>query len=94
VSSKTTFDAYATLQVSEIWIYEDGRLRINLLQAGAYQDVITSPTFLDLPMGEMAPRLVEQAFRKGTRVMLRQFRAELHSYYSSSMIDSEKGDRS
>jgi Uma2 family endonuclease len=36
ITSKTTLAAYAALQVPEVWIYDHGRLTINLLQNGDY----------------------------------------------------------
>ncbi|MCL6435477.1 MAG: Uma2 family endonuclease [Leptolyngbyaceae cyanobacterium HOT.MB2.61] len=77
VTSKTTLEAYATLQVPEVWIYDNGRLKINLLQNGNYQESIVSPTFPDLPITEIIPRLVQQAFETGTSHMLRQLRNQM-----------------
>ena len=77
VTSKTTLEAYATLQVPEVWIYENSRLTIQLLQNDDYQESTTSRTFPDLPITEMVPRLVQQAFQEGTSQMLRQLRQQL-----------------
>jgi Uma2 family endonuclease len=77
VTSKTTLEAYAALQVSEVWIYDNGRLRINLLRNEDYQESATSPTFPDLPITEMISRLVQPAFEQGTSPMLRSLRREL-----------------
>jgi Uma2 family endonuclease len=77
VTSKTTLEAYATLQVPEVWIYDDRRLTIHLLQDGNYQESTISPTFPDLFITEIIPHLVQQAFEIGTSMMLRQFRQQL-----------------
>lgn len=77
VTSKTTLDAYAALQVPEVWVYDNRRLKINLLQNGEYQESVTSPTFPDLPITEMIPRLVQQSFQDGTSQMLKQLRRHL-----------------
>jgi Uma2 family endonuclease len=77
VTSKTTLEAYATLQVPEVWIYDNGRLTINLLQNGDYKESTTSLTFPNLPIAEMIPCLVKQAFAEGTSIMLRSLRREL-----------------
>lgn len=77
VTSKTTLEAYATLQVPEVWIYDTGKLTINLLQNGDYQEATISPIFPDLPITEMIPRLVQQAFEAGTSTMLRQLRNQI-----------------
>jgi Uma2 family endonuclease len=77
VTSKTTLEAYAALQVPEVWVYDNGRLKINLLQNGDYQESSISPTFPNLPITEMIPRLVEQAFQEGTSTMLRKLRKQM-----------------
>lgn len=77
VTSKTTLESYAALQVPEVWIYGNEQLRINLWQNGVYQESLSSPTFPNLPVVEMIPRLVQQAFVKGTSTMLRSLRQEL-----------------
>jgi Uma2 family endonuclease len=78
VTSKTTLEAYATLQVPEVWIYDAGKLSINLLQNGEYQDSAISPIFPNYPIAQVIPRLVEQAFQIGTSTMLRQLRTQLN----------------
>lgn len=77
VTSKTTLESYETLQVPEVWIYKNDQLKINLLQNGVYQESLSSPTFPNLPLVEMIPRLVQQAFAEGTSTMLRSLRQEL-----------------
>jgi len=77
VTSKTTLEAYAALQVPEVWIYGNGKLTINLLQNGDYQESATSPIFPGLPITEMIPCLVQQAFEAGTSIMLRQLRNQI-----------------
>ncbi len=77
VTSKTTLDAYAALQVPEVWIYDNGKLKIHLLQNGEYQESSSSPTFPELAIAEMIPRLVQQAFQEGTSKMLRNLRRQM-----------------
>jgi len=77
VTSKTTLDAYAALQVPEVWIYDNGKLKIHLLQNGEYQESSSSPTFPELAIAEMIPRLVQQAFQEGTSKMLRNLRKQM-----------------
>ena len=47
VTSKTGIDVYQALGVPELWRFEDGQLRISLLQNGHYQDTSFSPHFSD-----------------------------------------------
>lgn len=79
VTSKTTLDAYATLQVPEVWIYDNGRLTIHLLQDGDYQPGITSQVFPNLPITTWVPDLVQAAIATGTSTMLRTLRRQLQN---------------
>lgn len=79
VTSKTTLDAYATLQVPEVWIYDRGKLTIYLLQDGDYQSDITSQIFPDLPITTWVPQLVNDAIATGTSTMLRDLRRRLQT---------------
>jgi len=77
VTSKTTLEAYAALQVPEVWIYDNNKLTVHLLQNGEYQDSAISPTFPNVAIAEMIPRLVQQAFQEGTSKMLRNLRKQM-----------------
>jgi Uma2 family endonuclease len=71
-------EAYAILKVPEVWVYDNGRLKINLLQNGGYQESTTSYTFPDLPTTDLIPHLVQQALEQGTSTMLRQLRDQMN----------------
>ncbi len=77
VTSKTTLDAYAALQVPEVWIYDSGELTIYLLQDGDYQAGTTSQVFPDLPITTWVPQLVQDAIALGTSTMLRNLQHRL-----------------
>jgi len=77
VTSKTTLEAYAALQVPEVWIYDNNKLKIHLLQNGEYQESASSATFPELAIAEMIPQLVQQAFQEGTSKMLRNLRQQM-----------------
>jgi Uma2 family endonuclease len=62
VTSKTTLEAYAALQVPEVWIYTGGELTIQRFQNGDYQVLDHSLIFPNLPIIKMVSQLVEQAF--------------------------------
>ena len=79
VTSKTTLDAYATLQVPEVWIYDNGRLTIHRLQDGDYQPGTTSQVFPTLPITTWVPDLVQAAIATGTSTMLRTLRCQLQN---------------
>jgi Uma2 family endonuclease len=78
VTSKTTLEAYAILQVPEVWIYDNGRLMLYLLQNGDYQGVESSQIFPDLPITTWISQLVQEALTTGTSTMLRNLRRRLH----------------
>jgi Uma2 family endonuclease len=77
VTSKTTLNAYISLGVPEVWIYSNQKLTIYILQADGYVESPLSPTFPNLPITELIPRLVQQAINDGTSQMLRELRALL-----------------
>jgi Uma2 family endonuclease len=74
IISKTQLSAYEALGVSELWRYENGRLKVSVLQAGKYSDSEISPTFPNLPIVETIPQFIEQSKSKGTSPALRAFR--------------------
>ncbi|KAM3095819.1 Uma2 family endonuclease [Phormidesmis sp. 146-12] len=77
VTSKTTLEAYAGIQVPEVWIYNRGKLKINLLNNGEYQESPTSLIFPDLPIMQLIYDRVQQAMQEGTSSMLKQLRQEM-----------------
>ena len=77
VTSKTTLEAYGAMKVPEVWIFANSKLKIQVLGQAGYRESSTSPTFPDLDVVEMIPRLVQQAFAQGTRKMLRSLRQQL-----------------
>lgn len=77
VTSRTTLEAYAIFKVPELWIYNNGKLKIWLLRDGNYWESDRSSIFPDLPIVEMIPRLVKQAFQEGSSKMLRELRQQM-----------------
>jgi Uma2 family endonuclease len=77
VTSKTTFEAYEAMKIPELWVYDNSSLTIYILQGEQYVAQSTSAVFADLPILEMVPRLVAQAFQEGTSKMLRDLRKQL-----------------
>jgi Uma2 family endonuclease len=78
VTSSTTLDAYEALEVPEVWIYTEEKFTINVLTDGEYVEFTTSPTFPDLPILELIPKLVKQAFQEGSSKVLREFRKQMN----------------
>ncbi|MGF1491939.1 MAG: Uma2 family endonuclease [Microcoleaceae cyanobacterium] len=77
VTSKTTLEAYAALQVPEIWIYDAGQLTIWILQNGSYEKSSSSLLFPHFPILEQIPRLIELTLNQGTLQMLKSLRKSL-----------------
>jgi Uma2 family endonuclease len=77
VTSKTTFEAYEAMKIPELWVYDNRKLTIYILQGEQYATQPMSVVFPNLPILEMMPRLVTQAFQEGTSKMLRDLRKQL-----------------
>lgn len=78
VTSKTTLEAYATLQFPEVWIYGEGQLRIYVFADGGYTEVSTSRIFPNLPLNVLIPQWIQQVIAQGTRPMLQSLKAQLN----------------
>ncbi len=79
VTSKTTLDAYQVLQVPEVWLYDNGNLTVQLLHNSEYQESSSSLVFPNLPICDLIPRLINQAFQEGTSAMLRDLRRQMQA---------------
>ena len=77
VTSKTTIEAYESVGVPEVWIYDSGKLTIYLLQGKKYTKSQTSPTFPQIPITELIPQLVERNWQVGSLQALEEFEATL-----------------
>ncbi|MEM7770501.1 MAG: Uma2 family endonuclease [Cyanobacteria bacterium P01_A01_bin.37] len=74
VTSKTRIEAYIAIKVPELWIYDSGQLKINVLKGDdCYVDSETSLIFPDLPIIKIIPRTIEQAKHIGTSQALLEF---------------------
>jgi Uma2 family endonuclease len=74
VTSKTGLDAYLALGVPELWRFEDGQLRISLLQDGQYQEASSSAHFPQFPLVEGVAQFLERAQAEGRSQTLKAFR--------------------
>ncbi len=73
VTSRTQLDAYQALGVPELWRYEEGRLRIDVLVDGEYLESEISPTFPNFPVPVIV-QFVGQSLSAGRSSTLRAFR--------------------
>jgi Uma2 family endonuclease len=74
VTSQTQLSAYEALGVTELWLFSQGHLRINVLQGGEYVESSFSPIFPDFPIIEGVSQFVEMSLKQGSSAALRAFR--------------------
>jgi Uma2 family endonuclease len=74
VTSTTGLDAYQALGVPELWRFEEGRLRISLLQNGVYQDAEASAHFPQFDIVAMVEGAIAQSKTEGRSPTLKGFR--------------------
>ncbi len=77
VTSKTGLDAYQALGVRELWRFEEGKLRISILQNGQYQDCVTSPHFPNFLIIELVSEFLQRAQTEGRSQTLKAFRQKV-----------------
>jgi len=75
VTSKTEVDAYIALGMPELWTYEGGKLKINLLSQGKYIESETSPKFPDVAVTKIFPQFIQLAKVVGVSQALEEFEA-------------------
>jgi Uma2 family endonuclease len=83
VTSKTQLDAYQTLGVPELWRYDQGKLRINVLMNGEYVESPGSPTFADFAIAPIITQFIEQSATAGRSPTLRAFRKWVQEHRDS-----------
>lgn len=79
VTSKTGLEAYRQLGVPEVWRFEDGTLRISLLDRGVYQETGASAQFPDLPIAQKISEAIMDCQTIGRSKVLKEFRAWVRS---------------
>lgn len=79
VTSKAQMDAYINLRVPELWIYEQGHLKIYTLQPDQYQLITCSPTFPGLPVLDWVQEVLQQCAEIGRSPALRAFRKKIRN---------------
>lgn len=77
LTSKTVIQAYQSIKVPEVWIYQDNQLTLYLYSEQGYRESEQSQIFLDLAITTMIPQLVQRAYQVGTRQMLSELKAQL-----------------
>jgi Uma2 family endonuclease len=80
ITSRTHPDIYAALGVPELWRFDrQGRLQINLLEAGTYRSVDFSPTFPHIDLITILPHYLAQSRLQGRNKAMREFRQSIRA---------------
>ncbi|MEO1392897.1 MAG: Uma2 family endonuclease [Cyanobacteria bacterium J06634_5] len=80
LTSKTDMAVYQALGVPELWRYDEGRLRIDVLQNGQYVQVDDSPIFKGWPLVDLAQRYVKRAVEVGQGRATKELRQWAQAY--------------
>ena len=74
ITSRTHLNIYQSLKVPEVWRFENGILRINILQDGVYVESKSSLNFPNLPLIEVIPEYLQRSRIIGRNATLKAFR--------------------
>ncbi|WP_107670119.1 Uma2 family endonuclease [Cyanothece sp. BG0011] len=77
LTSKTTLEAYQTIKVPELWIYDSGNLKIYLLQNDKYIHSQMSPTFPNINLTQIIPDAVERSWQVGSFQTLEELESNM-----------------
>ncbi|OLP17148.1 hypothetical protein BST81_17510 [Leptolyngbya sp. 'hensonii'] len=80
LTSFTQPEDYEPIGVPELWIYQGQTLAIYLFDGQHYQASSTSLLFPNIPVPQLMPTYVEQAWTEGSSVALRAFESTLQNY--------------
>jgi Uma2 family endonuclease len=72
--SEIQLNAYQAIGVPELWCYDQGKLRIDVLINGEYIESPGSPTFADFAIAPIITQFIEQSATAGRSPTLRAFR--------------------
>jgi Uma2 family endonuclease len=75
ITSRTHLNIYQGLKVPEVWRFEKGNLKINLLQDGNYVEYQSSLNFPNLPLIEVIPQYLEKSRTAGRNATIKGFRS-------------------
>ena len=74
VTSRSNTNIYAKLGVPELWRFEKGKLKIDILQDGAYVNSDVSSIFSDIPLINIIPEYLAKAKENGRNQTMKEFR--------------------
>jgi Uma2 family endonuclease len=71
--SLSRFPIYARLGIPELWCYDEGELKIYLLDNEEYKEAENSSAFPEIPVQQI-PRIIEQYRKEGRRIIRQKIR--------------------
>lgn len=74
ITSRSYPSIYAKLGVPELWRFEQGKLRIDLLRDGVYANSDISPIFPKIPVINLIPQYLAKAKENGRNKTMKEFR--------------------
>ncbi len=75
VTSRTHPHIYQALGVPELWLFENDKLQINVLQDGQYIESEFSQNFPQFPLKEVIPQYLNRCKTEGRNKTMKAFRA-------------------
>jgi Uma2 family endonuclease len=84
VTSKTGLVVYQSLGVPEVWRFENGVLRISILENGLYRDSDFSPQFPRFPIVQAVAEFIIRIRSEGRMQALLSFREYVRSHLENS----------
>jgi Uma2 family endonuclease len=84
VTSKTGLAVYRQLGVPEVWRFENGELRISVLEKGEYRDSAVSPQFPGFPIVQAVAEFMIRIRTEGRMQTLIAFREYVRSHFAAS----------
>jgi Uma2 family endonuclease len=73
VTSKTAMEAYRAIGVSEVWVFDSGKLKIHQFRDEGYQEVERSDFFPDIDIRKLLPQVLARAWQVGSLQALEEF---------------------
>ncbi len=80
VTSRSHPSIYAKLGVPELWRFEKGQLKIDILQDGVYVNYDVSSIFPAIPLIDIIPEYLAKAKENGRNKTIKEFRKKIISF--------------
>ena len=85
VTSRSNLAIYAKLGVKELWRFDNGKLKIDLLQNGVYVSSNNSAIFPNLPITRIIPEYIAKAKNNGRNKTIKEFRQWIDTQISNNV---------